>query len=134
MTVPPRITEPPKTTTGRLYSSASLTCKATGSPTPSILWYKDKRLIINNNTDPAVLSFTELNLSDRGFYHCEARNIIDGRKHSVNSSTVLLNITSTVNITSPLYVFNSQMLFSMKPRLIYQMISTIIQLCQQKNQ
>ena len=37
--------------------------------------------------------FTELTLSDRGFYHCEARNIINGMVMSVNSSEVLLNIT-----------------------------------------
>ena len=90
----PVITEPPQTTTGRLYSQASLTCRATGSPTPSIHWYKDNKLIINKNTDPSVLVFTELTLNDRGFYHCEARNIIDGKNVSVNSSTVLLNITS----------------------------------------
>ena len=90
----PVITEPPQTTTGRLYSQASLTCRATGSPTPSIHWYKDNKLIINKNTDPSVLVFTELTLNDRGFYRCEARNIIDGKNVSVLSSTVLLNITS----------------------------------------
>ena len=90
----PVITEPPQTTAGRLYSQASLTCRATGSPIPSIHWYKDNKLIINKNTDPSVLVFTELTLNDRGFYHCEARNIIDGKNVSVNSSTVLLNITS----------------------------------------
>ena len=90
----PIITEPPQTTTGRLYSQASLTCRAIGSPTPSIHWYKDSNLIINKNADPSVLVFTELTLNDRGFYHCEARNIIDGKNVSVNSLTVLLNITS----------------------------------------
>ena len=90
----PEITEMPQATTGPLYSPANLTCRATGSPTPSILWFKDNKLIINKNTDPSVLIFTELTLSDRGFYHCEARNIIDGKVMSVNSSKVLLNITS----------------------------------------
>ena len=90
----PEITEMPQATTGPLYSPANLTCRAIGSPFPSILWFKDNKLINNKNTDPSVLIFTELTLSDRGFYHCEARNIIDGMVMSVNSSKVLLNITS----------------------------------------
>ena len=94
VTIPPVITEPPRTTTEKLYSSTSLTCRATGSPTPSILWYKDNRLIPNTNPDSSVLFFNELSLSDRGFYHCVAVNVIDGKNVSVNSPTVLLNITS----------------------------------------
>lgn len=94
VTVPPVITEPPQTTTSKLYTSTRLTCRATGSPTPSILWYKDNRLIPNTNPDSSVLLFDELLLSDRGFYHCVAVNIIDGKNVSVNSATVLLNITS----------------------------------------
>ena len=90
----PEITEMPQAATGPLYSPANLTCRATGSPTPSIFWFKDNKLIINKNTDPSILIFTELTLSDRGFYHCEARNIIDGKVMSVNSPKVLLNITS----------------------------------------
>ena len=97
VTIPPIITEPPQTTATRLYSSASLTCRATGSPTPSILWYKDNRLIINTNPDSSVLLFTEMSLSDRGFYHCVAVNVIDGKNVSVVSSTILLNITSKKN-------------------------------------
>ncbi|XP_019850052.1 PREDICTED: hemicentin-1-like isoform X1 [Amphimedon queenslandica] len=96
VTVPPVITEPPQTTTSKLYSSTSLTCRATGSPTPTILWYKDNRLVPNTNPDPSVLLFDELLLSDRGFYHCVAVNVIDGKNVSVSSSTILLNITNVV--------------------------------------
>ena len=94
VSIRPVITEPPQTTTGQLYSQASLTCRATGSPTPSIHWYKDNKLIINKNADPSVLVFTELILDYRGFYHCEARNVINRKTVTINSSTVLLNITS----------------------------------------
>ena len=93
----PEIIESPQAIAGQLYSPASLTCRAIGSPTPSIHWYKDNKLIANNNSDISVLVFTELNLNDRGFYHCEARNIIDRMNFSVNSPTVLLNITSKNN-------------------------------------
>lgn len=94
VTIPPQIIDPPKTTATRLYSSTRLTCKATGSPAPTILWYKDNTHISNNNPDPSILTFTELDVNDRGFYYCEARSFINGRYESVNSSAVLVNITS----------------------------------------
>ena len=93
VSVPPQITQPPKSTSGNLYSTTNLTCKATGSPIPTILWYKDDVLIPNDNSDPSVLLFSELDLSDRGFYHCEARSIINGKNVFTVSSRVLLNIT-----------------------------------------
>ena len=89
----PEITQPPRNTSGNLYSTVNLTCRATGNPIPTILWYKDDVLISNDNNDPSVLMFTELNLNDRGFYHCEAKNIIRGNITSLNSSSVLLNIS-----------------------------------------
>ena len=89
----PEITQPPRNTSGNLYSTVNLTCRATGNPIPTILWYKDDVLITNDNNDPSVLMFTELNLNDRGFYHCEAKSIIRGNITSVNSSSVLLNIS-----------------------------------------
>ena len=93
VTVPPQITQPPQDTSGTIYSTVNLTCKATGSPIPTILWYKDNMLIPNDNTDVSVLLFPELDLNNRGFYHCEARSIINGNSMSVMSSRVLLNIT-----------------------------------------
>ena len=89
----PKITQQPTSTSGNLYSTVNLTCRATGNPIPTILWYKDNVLIPNDNNDPSVLMFSELNLKDRGFYHCEARSVIRGNITSVNSSRVILNIT-----------------------------------------
>ena len=89
----PEITQPPRNTSGNLYSTVNLTCRATGNPIPTILWYKDDVLISNDNNDPSVLMFTELNLNDRGFYHCEAKSIIRGNITSMNSSSVILNIS-----------------------------------------
>ena len=88
----PQITQPPKNTSVNLHSTTNLTCKATGSPIPAILWYKDNVLIFNDNTDASVLLFPELDLTDRGYYHCEARSVINGNYVSVISSRVLLNI------------------------------------------
>ena len=89
----PKITQQPTNTSGNLYSIINLTCRATGDPIPTILWYKDNLLIPNDNNDPSVLTFFELNLKDRGFYHCQARSLIRGKFISVNSSQVILNIT-----------------------------------------
>ena len=88
----PQITQPPKNTSVNLHSTTNLTCKATGSPIPTILWYKDNVLIFNDNTDASVLLFHELDLTDRGYYHCEAKSVINGNYVSVISSRVLLNI------------------------------------------
>ena len=88
----PQITQPPKNTSANLHSTTNLTCKATGSPIPTILWYKDNVFIFNDNTDASVLLFPELDLTDRGYYHCEARSVINGNYVSVISSRVLLNI------------------------------------------
>ena len=98
VSVPPQITQSPKNTSGNLYSTTNLTCKATGSPIPTILWYKDDELIPNDNTDPSVLLFPELDLNDRGFYHCEARSIINGQNEFVVSSRVLLTITGMKDV------------------------------------
>ena len=97
VSIPPTITQPPVATSGNLHSTVNLTCRATGNPIPTILWYKDYVLISNDNNDPSKLMFTELTLNDRGFYHCEARSIIDGHVISVNSSSVILNISGIFN-------------------------------------
>ena len=97
VSIPPTITQPPVATSGKLHSTVNLTCRAIGNPIPTILWYKDNVLISNDNNDPSVLMLTELSLNDRGFYHCEARSIIDGHVVSVNSSSVILSISGIFN-------------------------------------
>ena len=36
----PNITQQPTNTLGSLYSTVNLTCRSTGNPIPTILWYK----------------------------------------------------------------------------------------------
>ena len=91
--ITPQITQPPKNTSGNLHSTTNLICNATGSPNPTILWYKDNIIIPYGNTDGSVLLFPELKLEDRGLYYCEARSLINGRYVSVTSSKILLNIS-----------------------------------------
>ena len=95
ISIVPVITESPQPLTGQLYSSISFTCTAIGSPTPLIHWYKDNELI-KATDDPSVLYINDLVPNDRGFYHCEAVNIINGMHVSVNSSKVLFNMTSKI--------------------------------------
>ena len=67
-----------------------------GVPQPTITWFKDNVTVINDNQDQGVLEFKELDLKDRGFYHCEAANIIDGQKMIVMSDQVIVNIESII--------------------------------------
>ena len=88
--IPPTIEVHPVATTGELYQSTNLTCKASGNPSPYIIWYKDNVAIPNYNSDLSVLFFDELRLDDRGFYRCEA--IISCTTDSDVSEDVILNI------------------------------------------
>ena len=95
----PKITEYPKNTSGKLYSSVNLTCRVEGVPTPTIQWYKNNVTFSNENKDPSVLLFQELNLDDRGFYHCEAHSWISGQIISVKSPEVILNIAGITDVS-----------------------------------
>ena len=70
------------------------------------MWYKDDELITNNNIDPSVLIFSELNLNDRGFYRCQAKNTIDQVLQFVNSPEVVVNITSKSTVTMLYHYYN----------------------------
>ena len=90
--IPPTIEIHPVDTIGELYQSVSLTCAASGNPIPNIIWYKDNMPIPNTNSNTSVLLFPELNLNDRGFYHCEAKSIINRKSESDTSDIIVLNI------------------------------------------
>ena len=90
--IPPTIEIHPVDTIGELYQSVSLTCTASGNPIPNIIWYKDNMPIPYTNSNTSVLLFPELNLNDRGFYHCEAKSIINGKNESESSDIIVLNI------------------------------------------
>ena len=70
----PEIQAGPQNTFQKLYSMVNLTCIATGTPEPSITWYKDGTRLPNQQLP--FLLIPELQLQHRGLYHCEASNQI----------------------------------------------------------
>lgn len=90
--VPPKITEHPQNLNLKLYERATLLCKATGNPQPRILWFKNGDSLKNDNSDQSELEFRYVELEDRGFYHCEARSIINGQNVSDRADQVIVYI------------------------------------------
>ena len=70
----PEISSPPVNTAASLYSTATLSCLATGNPRPVIHWFRDGERVSNASADSPTLLVEEMGLDDRGFYHCEASN------------------------------------------------------------
>ena len=84
--LPPVIDVSPVTTFLRLYQRLVLRCIATGYPQPTIAWYKDGRRIAREVS--SLLVIEEVELSDRGVYHCTATNTLG----NVNSTSAVINI------------------------------------------
>ena len=63
-----------------------------GNPWPTILWYKDGHRLTDAVADFPTLVFPRLDLSDRGFYYCEAFSFQGGLGVSNVSKAVTLNI------------------------------------------
>ena len=57
-----------------IFHPAKFVCQITGSPQPSIDWFKDN-VIIPNEESP-VLIVPSVTLSDRGKYYCTATNTL----------------------------------------------------------
>ena len=83
---PPVIIQGPQTAFVGIYGFVNLTCVASGSPQPTIQWYKDNALLQGEVFPSYVIQSVELN--DRGVYHCEATNDLG----TVRSQTAVVNI------------------------------------------
>ena len=90
----PEIIEEPNPMQVKLFNSAEFTCSATGQPTPTYRWFKDGTEL--KGRFDSRLSFDQVQLSDRGFYVCQAYNSIGEKR----SKEALLNVIGTC-------VFNS---------------------------
>ena len=72
----PRIIMGPSRSFLNLFEPVTLTCTSTGIPTPSIRWYKDDVQLPSSSIVGQDLVFQETQLTDRGFYRCEAENLV----------------------------------------------------------
>lgn len=63
-----------------------MTCIASGSPQPTLQWFKDGAPLVDETG--SVLVFEEVSLSSRGIYHCTATN----EEGVAVSAQVVLNV------------------------------------------
>lgn len=82
--------DPPAPTSGRVGQAINLTCTVTGSPTPSIVWYKDNSTIVGAIFQHLYIPSVRPN--DRGYYSCVATNT----EGSEQSARVLLRLDGTL--------------------------------------
>ena len=81
-----------------LFSRINLTCGVTGSPQPNISWYKNGKLLEGERLP--FLLINEVDLSDRGSYHCNASNSIS----TADSREIVVNIKGIVQYMTELSV------------------------------
>ena len=94
----PRIERGPQTTFAGIYSSVNLSCVVSGSPQPSVQWFKD-----NSPLSGQVYPFyfiQSVELDDRGVYHCEGVN----SEGSVVSNPAVLNILGIQQYVVELFI------------------------------
>ena len=68
----PSVTTNPSNMTVKLHDRVTLSCIASGNPTPSIRWYKDNKAIEGPQAIGNTFVIPEATPDDRGFYQCEA--------------------------------------------------------------
>ena len=68
----PSVTANPSNMTVTLHDKVTLSCIASGNPTPSIRWYKDNKAIEGPQSIGNTFVIPEATPDDRGFYQCEA--------------------------------------------------------------
>ena len=68
----PSVTKSPSSRKVKINDKISLTCSATGNPTPIIRWYKDGKPIYGPQAIGDVFVIPEATPNERGFYYCEA--------------------------------------------------------------
>ena len=70
--VAPSITAQTSSMKVELGSKVTLSCTATGNPTPSIHWYKDGKPIEGPQAIGNAFVIPEVTPCERGYYQCEA--------------------------------------------------------------
>ena len=79
--VPPTIVEGPANKTFNLLygESKSFNCTASGIPEPTVVWYKDDKIVVNETgvsvTKDMLLTLSEITVQRNGVYKCVARSL-----------------------------------------------------------
>ena len=94
----PSIERGPQTTFASIYSSVNLSCVVSGSPQPSVQWYKDNAPLSGQVYPFYFIQSVELD--DRGVYHCEGVN----SEGSVVSNPAVLNILGVQQYVVDLFI------------------------------
>ena len=86
----PSVTTNPSNMTVELHDRVTLSCSATGNPTPSIRWYKDGKAIVGPKAIGNVFVIPEATPNERGFYQCEAFSSFGKSSRSTEAKVVIL--------------------------------------------
>ncbi|XP_071509422.1 contactin-2-like [Diadema antillarum] len=93
------ITNPPNRTEVVLGSELSLDCQAAGDPPPTIVWYRDGRLLTANSRTTTgsngLLHIRSVVAIDEGTYSCEASN-----SYGTDTASAFVNVLIPPQITS----------------------------------
>ncbi|XP_028402600.1 protogenin-like [Dendronephthya gigantea] len=68
-----------------------LTCNATGTPTPSVTWYRNGRKIFHSNGSETNLVIDRVRSEHRGIYQCEIEN-----KHGSKMDQTILDVIDLI--------------------------------------
>lgn len=94
----PKLIQGPMDTVVNFYEQVTLVCMVSGSPQPTIQWYKDSQPINGENSQIFIIN--SMDLPDRGLYSCTATN----SQGSVNSDSVVVNIRGVQQYLVSTYV------------------------------
>ena len=107
----PSITTNPSSMTVELHDRVTLSCSATGNPTPSIRWYKDDKAIEGPQAIGDVFVIPEITPNERGFYQCEAFSSF-GQPSKSMSAVILIQGWNSIVVT------NCKMLYKVQYHLL----------------
>ena len=112
----PFVTANPSSVTVTLHDRVTLSCTASGSPTPSIRWYKDNKAIEGPQSIGNTFVIPEATPDDRGFYQCEAFSSFGSPSRSTEAVLlisgwyiallILHNTQHDSLVTTAIYVYN----------------------------
>jgi len=90
---PPAITAQPVSTTANAGQSVTLSLTATGSPTPTIQWFKDGKAI--NAATNSALTFASVFGGDAGTYTATVSNVYNGSTYTLTTTPAVLSVVTT---------------------------------------